>query len=36
MPAKFGPVAVTVIPEAPEVGFSVSVGAEGTMNVANA
>jgi hypothetical protein len=33
VPAKFEPVAVTGVPEAPEVGFNVSVGAEGILNV---
>jgi hypothetical protein len=34
VPAKLEPVAFTAIPEAPDVGFNVSVGAEGTTNVA--
>jgi hypothetical protein len=35
VPAKFEPVAVTGVPEAPEGGYNVNAGAEGTMNVAN-
>lgn len=35
VPAKLEPVAVTAVPEVPDVGFNVSVGAEGTINVAS-
>ena len=34
VPAKFEPVAVTAVPEAPDVGCNASAGAEGTINVA--
>jgi hypothetical protein len=34
VPAKFEPEAVTGIPEVPDIGLNVSVGAEGTLNVA--
>ena len=34
VPAKLEPEAVTAVPEAPDIGFNVSVGAEGTLNLA--
>jgi hypothetical protein len=34
VPAKFEPEAATAVPEVPDIGFNVSVGAEGTLNVA--
>jgi len=34
VPAKLEPIAVTAVPEVPDIGFNVNVGAEGALKVA--